>query len=300
MMLQIGVGYMARPLRPLQTQPAQGLTVVVSSNDEQLEVSATSITITVPAPSAHAGTYPLVLADLARGPVCLAAPSIRDANGTLTAEPGLWACDASRGATTIARQWLVDKAAVENATGLSFVPVPAAAAQEIVLAETVRQNGAETSGLSEVFTLPAKAAPEATGLSVTADATLSLVADPDGTVQVEIVEPKIYAGSHTIAAARMATGPVWLVPARIQGTAQPGSQLSILYRGLCVSDAEGGPVILQGQWQRGGSPIPGATGETYQVVAADAGRKIAFLETATNSRGARPQLSNEIAIGGTS
>lgn len=136
-------------------------------------------------------------------------------------------------------------------------------------------------------------------MTVSADARLELLADPTGTAQIQVIEPAAYAGSYTIAAAQLKTGPLWLVAARIQGTAQVGNALSILYRGLHVSDNSAGPVALQGQWQRNGVPIPAATGETYQVQAADAGCKIGFRETATDSNGARHQMSNEIAIGGT-
>ena len=66
-----------------------------------------------------------------------------------------------------------------------------------------------------------------------------------------------------------------------------------------VGDGHAAPMFRQGQWQRDGAPIPDATGETYQIQAADAGRRIGFLETATDSHGARRQMSNEIAIGGT-
>ncbi|MDO5371747.1 hypothetical protein, partial [Paracoccus sp. (in: a-proteobacteria)] len=69
MMLQIGVGYAPRTLRALQTQPAQGLMVMVASDDAAVPVHATARTIEVASPSVHAGRYPLAMADLARGPV---------------------------------------------------------------------------------------------------------------------------------------------------------------------------------------------------------------------------------------
>ena len=77
MMLGIGVGLMPRALNALQTQPAQGLLPVVTSDDTTYPISLSAITIEVPAPAAHAGSYPLILADLARGPACLVAPVIR-------------------------------------------------------------------------------------------------------------------------------------------------------------------------------------------------------------------------------
>lgn len=137
-------------------------------------------------------------------------------------------------------------------------------------------------------------------LAVAPDARLELVIDPAGTALVGVIEPAAHAGSYTIPAARLKDGPLWLAPARIGGTAKAGGQLGVLHRGLHASDTDAGPVTLQGQWQRDGIPIPGATLETYQVAATDAGCRIGFLETATDSRGTRRQLSNEIAIGGLS
>ena len=299
MMVQIGVGLAPRAPHALQKQPVQGLTLAVASDDQSVAVKATAMTIEVSAPSVHAGSYPLVLADLARGPVCLVAPVIRNTEGTLAVEPGLWAYDASRGEATIARQWLANGKVVENATGLTFAPVATNAAQDIVLVETVRQNGLGTSRMSAPLAVPALA-PEPARLNVAGDARVELVLDPAAAARVEIIQPAAYAGTHAIAAAQVKNGPLWLVAARIQGTGQVGGQLTIAYRGLHVSDGAAGPVSLQGQWQRDGAPIPGAIAETYQVQAADAGRRIGFLEIATDRNGATRQMSNEIAIGGTS
>lgn len=90
------------------------------------------------------------------------------------------------------------------------------------------------------------AAPEPAWLSVAGDATLGLVADPAGTAQLEIIEPQIYAGSYTIQAAELKKGPLWLVPARIGGTAQAGGSLSVTRRGLPVGDGDAGPLSRQG------------------------------------------------------
>lgn len=299
MMLQIGVGYGPRTLRAPQAQPTQGLMLVVASDDAAVEVSAKSMVVEVAAPSAHAGTYPLSLTELARGPVCLALPTVTNTKGTLNVEPGLWAYDAARGTAAVTRQWLSNGTVVKGATGLSFVPTPGTIAQSIVLAETILQNGIETGASSKPHVLPAVTTPvEAAGLNVGGDARLSLVTDQAGAAKVQIIEPEAYAGSHAITAAQFKDGPLWLVPAKIEGTAQAGSELRVLYRGLAVGDADAGPVTVSGQWQRDGAVIAGAVAETYQVQATDAGHRIGFVETATDKRGTRRQLSNEIAIGG--
>ncbi|MFC3631265.1 hypothetical protein ACFOM8_17655 [Paracoccus angustae] len=300
MMLKIGVGYAPRAPRALQAQPVQGLLVAVASDNASVPVNPVALTVEVAAPSPHAGSYLLALADLARGPVCLAAPAIRDGDDGLAAEPGLWACDAARGPVVVTRQWLANGTVIADAAGLSFAPAASHAGQDIVHAETAAQGEIRATSLSKALALPIVATPEPARLSVAGDATLGLVVDPAGTAGIEIIEPQIYAGSYTIQAAELKKGPLWLVPARIGGTAQVGASLGVVSRGLPVGDGDAAPMSRQGQWQRDGAPIPDATGETYQIQAADAGRRIGFLETATDSHGARRQMSNEIAIGGTS
>ena len=124
MMLQIGVGYAPRAPRALQAQPAQGLLVAVASDNVSVTVNPVALTVEVAAPSPHAGSYLLALAELARGPVCLVAPAIRDGDDGLAAEPGLWACDAARGPVVLARQWLANGTVIADAEGLSLVRPP--------------------------------------------------------------------------------------------------------------------------------------------------------------------------------
>lgn len=300
MMLQIGVGFAPQTLRALQSQPAQGLMLVVMSDDAPQQVTASSMMIDVAAPSPHAGRYPLSLADLVRGPVCLVAPAIRQAEGVLTVEPGLWAFDGARGAATVTRQWMSGGTVVDKATGTTLAPVPGLEPQEIVVAETVRQNGIETSMMSQAVVLPAMDLPKPARLSVASDATLGLMVEGKAVARVAVIEPKAYAGEYDIDPARLQTGPLWMKPALIGGSDQVGGSLTLQHRGLAVGDSEAGPVAVAGQWQRSGTPIAGATGDAYRVQSADAGHKIGYLETATDRRGVRRQLSNEIAIGGLS
>lgn len=317
MMLQIGVGYAPRTLRALQTQPAQGLMVMVASDDAAVPVHATAMTIEVASPSVHAGRYALAMADLARGPVCLAPPVIRQVAGTLQSQPGLWAYDASRGPATIVRHWLAGNAVLAGATGLTFQPAAQQAGKDIVHGETARQGDVQTGSLSLPFRLPAlpepdpvpqpepepepepdpKPLPDALQLVVAGDATLEAVLGGSGPTEIEIVEPQDYAGRYSLSPALLASGPVWLVPALIEGSAQLGATLTVKRPGLPIGDAEAGPVTRQGQWHRDGKPIAGATGESYLVVATDAGRRIGFGETASDKRGSRQQMSNELAIG---
>ena len=300
MMLQIGVGFAPQTLRALRQQPAQGLMLVVTAGDMPQEVMATSITLNVASSSPHAGSYPLSLMDMVPGPVCLVLPVIREVEGALSVEPGLWAYDGALGLATVTHQWMVDGVVVNGATGLSFAPAAGVQAEGIVVAETVQQNGIETAVLSAPFAPPAMAKPKPAKLNVASDATLELVVEGAAQAMVEVIEPQAYAGQYAIDPAQLADGPVWLVPARIDGTGQVGSRLSVVNRGLAVGDGEAGPVTVTGRWQRNGAPIEGAAGETYVVQSADTGSSIGFLEIATDSRGTRQQLSNEVVIGGSS
>jgi hypothetical protein len=53
---------------------------------------------------------------------------------------------------------------------------------------------------------------------------------------------------------------------------------------------------LTGQWRRNGAAIPGETGATYTIVAADSGADIDYLETATNAEGSTSADSNDITV----
>lgn len=317
MMLRIGVAYAPRTLRALQTQPAQGLMLVVASDDASVPVHATAMTIEVAGPSVHAGRYPLAMADLARGPVCLVPPVLRKVSGAIEAVPGLWAYDAARGPATILRHWLAANAVLPEIRGLVFQPTDQQAGQDIVHGETVRQGDVETGTLS----LPVRLAPvpqpdpepvpdpdpvpeptpdptpEPTRLAVMGDATLEVVVGGAGLADVEIVEPQDHAGRYSLSPALLEGGPVWLLPAVIGGSAQAGATLTVTRPGLPVGDAAAGPMTRKGQWHRNGAPIAGAVQDSYRVGTADAGHRIGFLETATDLRGSRQQMSNEIAIG---
>lgn len=302
MMLQIAVGLMPRTLSSLQKQPAQGLLPVVTSDEVTYPISLSSIVIEVPAPSAHAGSYPLSLADLALGPVCLVRPVIRNDSGRLTVEPGLWAHDVAQGTATITRQWMIGDTVVPGESGLTFTPTATATPQTIVLAEAASQGSIQTSGLSEPFLLPALTIPPAQPQLINQNNQLVLrnVTTKTAPFQITISEPVVYAGTHTITPSQFVAGPVWLVPPSIS---RDGNKLS-LQRGLPIWLEAMEPVTRGVQWLRGVSvqtaaAIAGAQDqETCQIdPSVDGGMKIHARETITDAQGHEiHSASNEITV----
>ncbi len=82
-----------------------------------------------------------------------------------------------------------------------------------------------------------------------------------------------------VAAALVA--PANTTPPAISGTAQVGEQL-IASTGTWSGTA---PITYAVQWQRGGTPIGGATAASYTVQAADVGQTLRVVVTATNGAG---------------
>ena len=103
---------------------------------------------------------------------------------------------------------------------------------------------------------------------------------------VTVIEPAAYAGEYDVQIAQLTEGPVNLVPPQISGTA---TTLTLL-PGLWAFD-DAAPLTVARQWMRGTTPIEGATGESYTVVADDAAQTLSVVETASTSAGTREAAS---------
>ena len=104
----------ADPQLSIDTQPDN--TMVINAETGLLD-------ITVTAPANFAGTYQIDTGDLSGGPLNLVPPKIAGtvAQGqTLTADPGLWAHDAS-GAPVQSLQWISGGVDISGATGTNYV-----------------------------------------------------------------------------------------------------------------------------------------------------------------------------------
>jgi hypothetical protein len=77
----------------------------------------------------------------------------------------------------------------------------------------------------------------------------------------------------------------------IEGTAAQGQTLTT--NTDTVEDLDGiDATTEEGQWLRDGTPIPGATGETYLLVAADVGRQISFVYSYTDNFGTAESVTS--------
>ena len=83
-----------------------------------------AMTLTILEPAEYASEHVLQTADLAAGPINLIPPRISGGTGagaTLTAMPGVWACDEQHGAPSFAQQWLRGTTPIDGATGSSYL-----------------------------------------------------------------------------------------------------------------------------------------------------------------------------------
>ena len=134
---------------------------------------------------------------------------------------------------------------------------------------------------------------------------LSIDAQPDNTlvvtaetglVDVTVTTPAEFAGTWQIATADLLNGPVNLVVPGITGLVAEGEVLTA-EAGLWAYDTGSGLPVQGWQWRRGGAVIPGATGMTYTVTAADVGPGLTVGQTLTDGFGQREAISAVVGAG---
>jgi hypothetical protein len=129
-----------------------------------------------------------------------------------------------------------------------------------------------------------------------ADAETYVVQTADAGEYLECEETATKGGEHksAVSAGSLArsTEPEDTASPSASGTPAVGKTLT------CANGAwVGGPTpMLTVQWLRGGAPIPGATGGSYQVQGADAGEDLACEVTATNSAGRASATSGALRV----
>ncbi|CAB4912415.1 unannotated protein [freshwater metagenome] len=108
------------------------------------------------------------------------------------------------------------------------------------------------------------------------------------------------AGGSSSATSPAVTPPTPTTPvAAPANTARPGIQGTTVV-GSTLTATQGSwsnaPTGYAYAWRRGGVAIPGATGTSYALVAADAGRTISVAVTATNAGGSATAVSDGVAV----
>ena len=129
------------------------------------------------------------------------------------------------------------------------------------------------------------------------DGTIGIRLD-GGTVTVTVAGSGAYDGTFTAAATALAAGPVHLLPPSAPSgpTAAPLPGDALSARAGLVLHAAGRVPTVTRRWTRNGLAIPGATGATLVVSAADQGTAIAVTETAANADGSRSATGPALAI----
>lgn len=291
MMLQIGVGFTPRAVSAPQSQPMHSLTLVFSADAVTVPVKATAMTIEIEAPSAHVGSYRLDLTDLARGPVCLVAPVIRESanDSRLTIEPGLWVYDPALGPVTRARQWLVEETALSGETGLSLDLGAEHTERLISHAETVRQAWLESFSLSLPFR-PSTAPAVPKALLLNPNQTISVMAEGDPValgingVTYEPIDPAL-----------TAAGPVGLGAPVIT---RSGSTMTVGGDWHWINDEAAGAIETWGTgWYKGESFAGRWTSYTRDTQGDSLSAVFTYRAVATDAHGTRVLISNPLTFG---
>ena len=119
-----------------------------------------------------------------------------------------------------------------------------------------------------------------------------------GEMTITVTEPAAHAGEFVFRTADLAEGPVSLMPPQIAGSADVGATLTAR-PGLWAFDESGAPFVVAQQWTRDTIPIAGETAASHVTDAADAGRTLGLVETATTAAGTRTAESVGVEVVGT-
>jgi hypothetical protein len=270
----------------------------VASNTVQYGAQVGFLEVTVTTPAVFAGVYNVSAAQLAAGPINLVPAAISgttDLGDTLTAQSGLWAYDPTAGVPTIAANWQSGGTDVSPAaTGTTFDITAAEQGTDVSYLEQATDANGTRAQASNSLNVPTEPG-ELISTTTTIDGIIEITAQP-GILNVTINTPVEYAGVYNIDTALLDTGPVNLVPAAISGTTDLGDTLTAI-PGLWVYDPTAGAPTIAANWQSDGTDVsPAATGTTFDITAAEQGTDVSYLEQASDTYGARIEVSNVLII----
>lgn len=193
--------------------------------------------------------------------------------------------DPEGGAMTLVSAFAALGTATVDAGVVRYVP-PAG----LTGTDTIVYEIADTLGQTDTGEVTVTLAPIALALETTADNRIEITA-ADAALSLTVTQPAALSGTLEFDAALLSDGPVCLVPPSFTGDAgTPGATLSAV-AGLWAHDA-GDPPTRGWRWRRDGVDIPGATGATRLVDAADPGATLSVVETMTGILGTREMDSS--------
>jgi len=294
---------------------------VKASSAAGASVASSAVSIIAPLPASpppDPGTPPSFATPRLPGmPTISGNPAVGE---TLTCTPGTWSGD-----PTFSYQWLANGAPIATATASTYSPQPADKGKALQCELSATNAGGAAiadSALKVVQAAPPapSAAPTISGTAAVGEtltcnpgtwsgaptfayqwlrsganivpaaataATYTLVAaDAGKAIQCRVAGANadatvLAATPATVVAPPPATAPPALsVPGTLSGTATPGATLT------CNAGSWSGSPTFARKWQRNGVNILGQSGETYELLAADAGKAIQCQVTATNAGGA--------------
>lgn len=188
------------------------------------------------------------------------------------------------------------------ATGSFDIPVSFAVGQALNIA--IRAQNATGAGASS----DVKAIIPASPFSLTSTAGDEIEVDgTDGTITITIAAPSIYGaydagngpGVFVVNSADKDAGPVNLVPPQISGGDNLTAGVSVVTTpGLWIYDGNATMPTTSYRWLRNGAPIPGETGTSYIVQAADVVQQVSVEEILAASNGTRAAISAPILTAG--
>jgi len=162
--------------------------------------------------------------------------------------------------------------------------------------DTVVYEVADDQGLTRQAQINVTIIEPQLSIDMSPENTLVVTAET-GQVEITVTAPSAFAGTWMVDTGDLLGGPINLVPPAITGLVSEGEVLTA-EGGLWIYDTGSGLPVQGWQWRRGGAVIPGATGMTYTVTAADVGGSgLTVGQTLTDGFGQREALSGVVGAG---
>ena len=237
-------------------------------------------------------------------PIPHATPSVAGTamvGGTLTAKPGTWASGA-----IFEYQWLADGTAIAGATGSTFTPTAAQTGKQLRVRVKGRKSGYDSVSATSGATPKVINAPIPT-ISGTAAVGQTLTAKPGAWTAGTVFNYQWYAGgtavkgattpTFRVASAQVGKQIVVMVKGTLSGYAAPTRSSAATAKVLGVATPSFGGTDMVGgvlsarpgawttgtafayQWYADGAAVTGATGATFTLTSAQAGKAIRLRVT---------------------